>query len=251
MSPRRSASVLLVLFVALSCAGVLLTASRAAAVFEEIAETGRPGFLRLSVDSATPLRAELAPGDSTHWLIEAALHDASRSTLAVELVAARVPEELRGLTARVDSCSGVFELGPASTGGVACSGGAVSVLATTPLEALPRDGRRVELAQLRASEPRQLLVTLSLPAMADPLALTGEPARVGLGVHTSGELPGPGPAGLDPEPPLVGSSHSADGSAPPLALTGADALPLGSLAVGVLGIGAVLALRRRDAGARR
>ncbi|WP_336991992.1 hypothetical protein [Leucobacter sp. VD1] len=253
MIRHRSVSGLLVLFVALSCAGALLTASRAAAVFEEITETGDPGVLRISVDSATPLWAQLAPGDTAHWLVEAELRGAPQSTLAVELVTAVVPDELRGLTARVESCAGSFTFQPGQAGEAICSSAAVSVLAPTRLDALPRDGRRVELAQLWASEPRQLLVTLALPATADPQAFTGRLAIVGLGVHASGELTDPAPAGLEPVPPPVpslgGGSLPASGSVMPLAVTGADALPLSTLAVGLLGVGTVLALRRRS-GAR-
>lgn len=237
---RAAALVLVGLFTGLTLLGLALTAARASAMFEEIAETGRPGLLRLGVDTATPLHATLGPGESMRWLVEASLLDAPRSTLAVQIDASGDLVDAAGMTAQVAACTGAFALGEdpgAGTGSAPCSGERAIVVAETPLAQLARDGDRFELAELRRDEPRQLLVTVSVPASVSGGAPGDPKALIGLGVHASGEG-----SGAPVEPPTPRPE-------PRIAVTGADTLALGMLAAGLVGIGASLALLRR--GSRR
>lgn len=219
---------LAVLFAALACLGLTLTAARAVAVFHEVTETGTPGYLVLSVDSETPLWAELAPGDSMRWLIEAALHDASSGSLSVELQSSGALPDASGMLTEVEACSGTFHLTEAHS---ACEGVLEAVLPVTRLTQVDRDGQRYELAQLDSGDPRQVLVTFTIPPDAHPQAIDGQTARIGLGVHAAGDT----------------HSHSEPIPSAPddLAVTGAEILPLGVLAAGLIGLGVVLASRRK------
>ncbi|MFA5607541.1 MAG: hypothetical protein WDA07_10180 [Leucobacter sp.] len=227
----RVSWVLAALFTLITCAGVALSSARAIAVFEEIAETGRPGYLQLSVDTATPLWATLAPGESMRWLVQAALVDAESGSLALELRSSGALPELSGMTAEIAACSGDFDLGAVPP---SCSGGVEQVLAPTPLAELPQSGGRFELAELRREDPRQLLVTFRIPEAADGDVIDGAVAHFGLGVHAAGEgsVTPVTPVPVRPVPPQ-------------LAITGGDALALGVLAVGLVGLGASALMVRR------
>lgn len=249
---RRSRSISLLLiggFSAVALLGISLTAVRASAAFQEIAETGRPGYLKLGAHSATPLHAALAPGESMRWLIEASLVDAERSTLAIELDASGELLDVSAMTAQVAACTGSFELetpAGAAQGSapdpdpafdpepsrVPCSGERTTVLPPTPLSQLAQRGDRFELAELRRGEPRQLLVQLSIPEGVDAAVLADRVARIGLGVHAGGETA---------ERPV----RSVEPATPRIPVTGADSLALGVLAAGLAGLGAALALRGR------
>lgn len=234
MRPRTVTALLALGCAAVACAGLGLSAARATAVFHDLAETGRPGYLTLALDSSTPLSAELAPGDSMRWLVEASLHDADSGTLEVELRADGALLAESGMTAEVAACSGAFDIAavPAS-----CEGSLAPVLSETPLAQVSPQAGRYALADLRRDDPRQLLVTLAIPASTPPSALEGRTARIGLGVHAAGE----GPAVVRPVGPTP-----RDG----LPVTGADVAALGLLAAGLAGLGAVAALRGRGRGRR-
>lgn len=230
--------VLTALFTLITCAGVALSSARAVAVFEEIAETGRPGYLQLSVDTATPLWATLAPGESMRWLVQAALVDAESGSLALELHSSGALPELSGMTAEIEACSsGEFDLSAVPP---TCDRAVEQVLAPTPLIELPQSGDRFELAELRREEPRQLLVTFRIPEAADGDAIDGTVAHLGLGVHAAGEgsVTPVTPVPVRPDPPR-------------LAITGGDALALGVLAVGLVGLGVSALMVRRAATGRR
>lgn len=243
-APRRSRPIALLLigvFSMVALLGLSLTAVRASAAFHEIAETGRPGYLKLGAHSATPLQAALGPGESMHWLIEASLFDAERSTLAVELDASGELLDASAMTAQVAACTGSFEFGASAGSGaefedaeadIRCLGERTAVLPPTSLLQLVRNGDRFELAELRRGAPRQLLVQLSIPASADTDALADRTARIGLGVHADGE-------------DVARPAQPVTPREPRLPVTGADALALGVLAVGLIGLGGSLALRRR------
>ena len=236
--PAFAPALLAIVFAAVTCLGVGLTAVRASAVFQPIAETGATGYLSLAVDSATPLEARLGPGDSMRWLVRAALGDAESSTLAIELRANGELVEAAGMTAAVETCSGAFDLSAAPGDAPACQGSPTTVLPTTPLAAVSQSADRYDLAQLRRGEPRQLLVTLAIPAATPGDALDGLTARVGLGVHAAGDDGGDGGTVVPVQPTPVPPKH--------LAVTGADALALGVLATGLAGLGLAAALRGRS-----
>lgn len=234
--PARTFTLLAAACALLVCVGLGMTAARASAVFRELTETGTPGVLVLSVDSATPLWAELGPGDSSRWLVEASLRDAERGDLALELRANGALLLASGLTAGIEACPTSFDLGGPEP---ACDGEAAVVLAPTPIAGSELEGRRFALAPLLRDAPRQLLVTLTVPASADARALAGTSANVGLGVHAAGDAPS------RPTPPAPAD--------PRLPITGGDLEALAVLAAGLLGLGASLILRRRAirAGAAR
>ncbi|UOQ58972.1 hypothetical protein MUN76_07770 [Leucobacter rhizosphaerae] len=198
-------------------AGAVGTVTRAAAVWEEVAETGRPGLLTLNTASSTPMWTTLSPGESTHWLIAAVLHTAPEGTLQLEvsvsgeLVAAGDPSfSMRGCPA------GFTQQGSTPV----CPGGGETIIAETPLASVMADDRLIDLRGIVRGEPRELLVTLSLPPTASAEAVDGKVTHVGLGVHAAGDSPG-----VSPAPPVT----------PHLAMTGGDAVPLVLLAAGLIG----------------
>lgn len=229
---RVLSTVLVVVFAAVTGFGVVLAGSRASAVFTEISETGTPGYLTLSRDTATPLWATLEPGQSMHWLIQASLHDASSGQLAIELRGSGELIETGGLTGGVDACAGHFDLTT-----LTCTGTLSSAVSPVALRDLPQAGGRVQLASIKQGEPRELLVTIALPSEAVIATDSTVDARIGLGVHAAGDVP----TSVTPIPP----KHTTPPVSPRLSVTGADLLPLGLLAAGLMGVGGALALRRR------
>lgn len=221
-----TAMVITVVSVVVAAIGVALVSVRASAVFEEIIETGRPGYLVLRADSETPLWTTLAPGETARWLVEAELGDADRGAMSLELRSSGALVEPGGLTAEVVGCSGRADL---TTSPPSCAGERETVVPETPLHSLPADGTPYELAALERDAPRQLLVTLRLPEDAEVEA--DQLAHVGLGVHVAGDDAAPTPS----RPP----------GKPPLAVTGADAVPLLLVALGLAGIAAGSAGLRR------
>lgn len=229
MTRRVASTVLVLMFAAVACAGMTLTAARAAAVFSDLTETGRPGYLRLALDSATPLQTDIAAGGSARWLVEASLNDADTATLSVEL---RVNGDLArdsGMTATVEACSTTFDVAaqPAS-----CQGTLEVALPQTPVAALPAPQHVYELVSLRHDAPRQLLVTVSIPAATPDTLIEGRTAQIGLGVHSTGD-----DTQVVVVPPVTPTR---------LATTGADLLALSVLAAGLIGLGAASWLRSRS-----
>lgn len=256
--PKHRARGVLALFLAatvvLSC-GIALTAQRAWATFEHIADTGKPGLLTLSVDSSTPMWATLAPGESTQWLVRVELKGADEGSLSLELDAQGSLVSIGELTAAVASCSESFAR---DRDAFRCSGASETVLATTPLRKLAPLRRQYALADLRSDAPRELLVTLQVPASASRVDVSGATARVGLGLHAAGITVPTTPPTEPPIAPPTTPLPPAPGAAAPqrpagLAVTGADLAALGLLAAGLAGIGAALGLRQatRQQGARR
>ena len=226
---RTTSIVLVIVFAAVSVVGLLLSASRASAVFTELTESGTPGYLVLAQDTTTPLWSSLQPGQSTYWLIQASLHDAEGGTLAIELRGNGDLIEHGGLTGSVDACAGTFDLSS-----LTCAGSRTTAVAPVALSSLPSTGEQVRLADIKQGAPRELLVTLTLPSTTVITAGERPSARIGLGVHASGT----GKPEVTPITPVR--------SVPPqLSVTGADVLPLGLLAAGLLGLGAALGWRRR------
>lgn len=227
---RRVFPTLLILaFAIVTCAGISLTAARASAVFYNLTETGRPGYLALALDSSTPLHTEITSGASASWLVQAALHDASFGTLDVELRASGDLARDSGMTATVAACSGAFNIAvqPAS-----CQGTLEVALPTTPIASLPMHQNLYELTSLRSDEPRQILVTVSIPSTTPDALVEDRTAQIGLGVHSTGD---------DPQVVVVPPVTPAR-----LAPTGADLLALSVLAIGLIGLGTASWLRGRS-----
>lgn len=234
------------LFVAgclLALTGGMLSGARALAVFNDITETGTPGLLRLAVHDETPLWVTLGPGGSAKWLVQASLDGAESGTLAVELDAYGELVSASGITARVDACTEHFDpahldLDPEN---VPCSGLSSTVLPVTALSALAVSDDRYGLADLHRLAPRELLVTLTIPATADPEVIANEIAHIGFGVHASGEAEDSNSGGgeSDNHPGTTGGFGGG------LAATGADVLSLGVLALGLAAIVTGIALMRR------
>lgn len=234
MLHRRDAltKVCTVLFTAALIAGLVGTVSRAAAVWEEVTETGRPGLLRLSTATATPMWASLSPGDTTHWLVAATLLTAPKGNLQLELTGSGSLIEAGDPSLSVTGCPSGFSMdGSVPT----CSSGGEPVLPETRLASVVSDDRLISLDEIVRGEPRELLVTLTLPESASATEVTGKVVHVGLGLHAAGDGPPAEPGPVD---------------APPLPLTGSDAWPLLLLAVGLIGGAACMhASRRARAGA--
>lgn len=233
--------------------GLLLTAERAVASYEEIIDAGKPGLLTLSVNAATPLWATLKPGDTSSWLVRAELDGAATGSLALELTASGKLVDTAGLTAAVSACSGEFTTGAgAGTEQPRCGGTPEPVLATTPLRDLARTQARYALTELHAGTPRELLVTLQLPTTATRADVTDASARVGLGLFAAGDTAPPttAPPTTTPQPsprPTAtppGSVESPGGTGHELAFTGADLTALGLVAAGLIGLGLLLHARR-------
>lgn len=227
---RRVAPTMLILaFSLVTCAGITLTAVRASAVFSDLVETGRPGYLTLALDTSTPLQTQIAPGASVRWLVEASLHDASSGTLDVEL---RVSGDLArdsGMTATVEACSEEFNI---ATQPASCQGTLEVALPTTPVASLPTNQTLYQLASLQSDNPRQVLITVSIPSTTPDALVEDRAAQIGLGVHSTGD--DPQVAVVPPIPPTR------------LATTGADLFALSVLAIGLVGLGAASWLRSRS-----
>lgn len=231
---------LILAFALVTCAGIGLTAVRASAVFSDLVETGRPGYLTLALDTSTPLQTQIAPGASVRWLVEASLHDAELGTLGVELRTSGDLARDSGMTATVEACSGVFDIAAQAA---VCQGAHEVALPATPIAALPEHDNLFQLADLRNGEPRQLLVTISIPATTAGALVEGRTAQIGLGVHAAGD---------GPEAPVVTPVTPPQQRPAPIALaaTGADGIAVGVLAVGLAGLGVATWLRARARGAR-
>lgn len=208
-------------------AGSVLGISRAAAVWHEIFETGRPGYLTLRADQVAPHWQDLSPGDRVNWQIEASLDDAISSTLDLELRSDGSLVNTGEMLVSVTACTSDFDTSDVNP---RCTGDATTVLAETPLSAVAHadHGEIFSLARLHAGTPRYLLVTLSIPAAADAANMSGSSMRVGVGLHASGDS-----ATVNPDRP------------PALAATGTDLLILLLLAVGLIGLIAGIMLLRK------
>lgn len=225
--PSRSRAVAAGCAVTTMLAGLVLGATSASARFHEVPGNGVPGYLVLRSDPWAPHWADFRPGDRAYWHLEAALTDADRAELRVEIRAEVGPQELPGLTVAVTACDEPFE-GAVSRNPAEpprCAHPPVAVLPTlvaVEVAAHPGD-YAVDLTDLHAGVPRYLLVEIARPELSTP----GGSARIGIGVHASG-------ADLSPAQDL-----------PP---TGAQTWGRELVAMGLVLVGAlILALTRRRA----
>lgn len=167
--------------------GALLGVTSAWAQLESVPSTGRPGYLELAADPY-PAQFKVAPTQDGHWLIEARLADAERSTLTMQLDGeGDLVSHPEGLEIKVSSCATAYEVTNADMSTATCPRGFQEVVPPSRLADLTAfgDGRQWQLADLEADSPRQFLVTLSLPEATNSReAIVG---RIGVGFHASGE----------------------------------------------------------------
>ncbi len=226
-----TATLVVVLSTGALAAGSALVVGRASAALQQVAETGRPGYLVLRSDPGVPQWQDLSVGDTVHWLVEASLENAERSSLRLELRADGTLIDAGGMTAEVVACSVPFladgDLSVPQPLPPECPGEESSVLPRSPLGEIARSasGDLVPLADLRRDAPRHLRVTLSLSPAASGEEIARRTARIGVGLHAAGDDPG--------ELGVTGEG------------IGSDLVAVLVLGTGLIGLGAGLALRRR------
>jgi LPXTG-motif cell wall-anchored protein len=224
-------------------AGFALISNRAVAAFVSVAENGVPGHLSLRADpyptTLNPDFMSLTPGDSVHWQIETSLVDASSPlTMQFKRDGSLVERPgTDGLQVRAQLCAQAWTNFPAAP---TCGTGATDIIATTPANSatfgplaantdpVPGAAPVYDLGTLTNAADKFVLVTLSLPAQADPEAqsdqsLMGLEASFGFGFTAMGQ----------------------DGGGGNLPNTGLDITALLVVGAGVLGLGLVLASARR------
>ena len=232
----------LVLAILALIAGFALISNRAVAAFVSVAENGLPGHLSLRADpyptTLNPDFMSLTPGDTVYWEIETSLVDAS-SPLTMQFKRDGTLVErpgTDGLQVRAQLCAQAWTNFPVAP---TCGTGATDIIPTSsansigtfgPLAAnsapVPGAAPVYNLGTLTNAADKFVLVTLSIPAQADPDAqsdqtLMGLEASFGFGFTAMGDDPGGLPN------------------------TGLDVTSLIVVGVGILGLGLVLASARR------
>lgn len=222
------------LSIVLLLAGSVLVAERAFAVLERVSETGRPGYLMLHSNPSSPQWTELRPGQTVHWVVEAGLYDEDLAQLALELRSDGPLVEAAAMTVSVSGCATRYRasasLAVADAPRPVCPEPEQVVLSAAELAGVASrpPGAVIELGPIERAVPRQLLVSLSLDSTALAAEIDGAEARIGVGLHVSGE------GGDVPPPPE-----------PPLGVTGEEVLALALLAAGLIGVGAAAMLRAK------
>lgn len=223
-------------------AGTVLTVSRATAVWERVTETGKPGLLVLDIHDETSVFSTLDPGESTQWLVAASLVQESRGSLAIELSGEGELVDLGGLVASIEGCEEGFVV---TEDTVECVHGAETLLPETPLSELTGNGTKFPLREILQGEPREMLVTFTLPEEAQVDPESEDRSALGLGVHAAGDIPVIPPVKPPVTPP---GGTRVPGSWPgSFAVTGTDGIALMFLAAGLIGTGACVAYWRRRA----
>lgn len=278
---RRNRLVALALFSLMVATGSAGLAERASAAWFAVAETGGIGALVLDSDRHQDTLLAVAPGQVTYWQVAATVDDVAGAALSLALTKdgtlATAPS---GLVVSIDECEAEWRDVPINP---TCDDGAVHVLTASPAHDYTTMSPEWQLAELRGGGERNLLIGLTLPPEAanDP-AMMAATGTVGLRIRASGDLdPADGTDGVEDgggdtsggggdaasgsgdagagtgagndssntnsnTVPPVGAALAASGSAASLAVTGADLFPLLFAAVGLIGIGVVLASSRRS-----
>ncbi|MGO1543403.1 MAG: hypothetical protein ACTHXA_03590 [Gulosibacter sp.] len=224
--------------------GVFLTADRAQAALREVTQTGEQGLLALSADPLPLHWQDVRPGEQTHWLIEASLSDATQGTLALEMHAEGEFITDLGLTAAVSACSVPFKGDAGATVAPTCTGAESVIVPTTAVSQIagPDAGEIFTLADLHAGDPRNLRVSLALPAEADPAIAADAEGVISIGLHASGEDDHRTAPGASSVPGAESEGLGGD-----LARTGGDLFALAILALGLIGLGVSVRSWRRSA----
>lgn len=221
--------------------GLTLASHSAIAAFVGVPENGIPGHLSLAADpyptTIEPAFMSLAPGETQHWQISAHLVDPS-SPLTMQLKRdGELITHPGGLTITVQTCEQEWADHPANP---TCPVGATTIIPTTPLSSLatfgplaantdpvPPAAPTFNLGTLTSTHAKYVLVSLSLPAQADA---TDQSDRTLMGLHGS-----------------FGFGFTARGDDNPgtFADTGVEPAATVLTALGLLGLGTALLLRRR------
>lgn len=256
MNRKPQAILLIALASAMLCAGALLTVERAAAVWLDVTtDQSLAGHLVLESLPEHPQWADMRPGDTAHWQITAALEDVDAGNLELEFHATGELIDLGALSVEVVACAEPFDVGVAiehrispgapSPTAPACAGFASVVQSLTPLAEVARNlgGGVFGLEVLQQGVPRYLLVSLVLSevpggagaASASATSASAAPAAatIGIGLHATGDqatMPSnPTPTDSKLRDPISGGGAT-------LAPTGSDAVALGLLAAGLIGL---------------
>ncbi len=230
---RRTVAAVLtaVVSLALLVGGGLIAGAAARAALVDVPPTGHPGRLVLFSDPYPAEFLDLSPGDPSYWQVAARLEDAVGATLSVQL---RKTGELvshpRGLEMTVDECDVPWTgLGEAPV----CAGTATPVAVATRSDEYAASSPTFQLGSRAASAPVFLLVTLAVEDSTDARAdasLMGLVGTMGIGLTAVAVDPAVGPPG----------------GGGVLPATGADVwlwVAVGSMAAGLLGLGAALRMR--------
>lgn len=234
MAVRRStSSVVMVLSTLLLVLGLALTTSRASAMIKVPENT--PGLLSIYTDSYPLHYSDMAPGEEAFVRLDVLLSDAEAGELSLKV---RKSGDLAtvngGLEMEVQHCEDDWTNVPLSvTDGITpeCDTGATILLQIDESEDYRIDSPVFDVDDLERNHVEHLLVTLAIPATTDLAAVEGLSADFGFGLFASG---------LD-DPRII-----TPGSVTPsvLAFTGFDALYLALIAVGAIGIGVAVRVRR-------
>jgi len=241
MMSRRVGFVLTIASILALGIGASLVTARAAAVWLDLTTPQSiAGHLTIHTASAAPYWVDIAPGDEIYWPVTAALEDSASSHLELEFTASGTLAQVDGMTIEVHRCASAFAPGATPADAPSCPTAPALVQAEAPLTAVASNfgSGRFPLGILYAGAPQHLLLTLRLPATADPLSVAAGDVNVGLGLHATGIADPPSNPQLPPST-----------SPPSLSSTGSDAYALGLLAIGSLGLalGTVMLRRARSA----
>lgn len=200
--------------------GALMLAGRALAVFDQVSETGTPGYLSLRSSPGEPYWENFQPGDHAVWDIQTHLDDATRGHLSLEIHAeGRIVDH--GLTITMRGCSTPFT-------DEGCPGSESVVIAHTALKTIaqPTSAEVFTLPDIHIDHPHHYRIELTRPNTPD----TGPAeARIGVGFHAH-------------------APHDPSARAHPqgtLPATGVDLAGIALLTCGLVGAGALAAVRRR------
>ena len=224
----RSA-VALIAFAAMLLAGLLLVSTRAWAEIQVPEQ--HPGLLSIWTDSLPLHYSDMAPGEETFVRLTVQLDDSNEGDLSLQLRKsgdlATVPG---GLEIEIARCDVPWTNVPTGvTEGVtpACAPGAEPLLEATPGDDYSTASPTWDLDEIEQGTREFLLVRIGIPATT-PVAVTeGLSADFGFGLFAEGA-----------DAPTIPVTPAA------LAVTGLDVLALALIAVGAIGIGVAVRLRR-------
>lgn len=229
MPTRRSTSAVAIVISALVLvAGLALTTSRASAMIKVPENTA--GLLSIYTDSYPLHYTDMAPGEDAFVRLDIALADADAGDLSLQVrKSGDLATMAGGLEMTVERCEVDWTNVPMSvTSGVAplCSTGATELLRVDETADFRIASPTWSVDELQNGRVDHLLVTLALPVTTSLAAVEGRSADFGFGLFASG------------------LEDIAVVTPPSLAFTGFDALYLALVAVGTIGIGIAVRLRR-------
>jgi hypothetical protein len=232
---RLSALILTSLMIA---GGLSLVSMRASAAFLPVQGAQGP-HLRLQSDPSPAQFLDLSPGSVAQWQISASVVDTVAS-LTVEFVhgGALVTQPIDGLQVQVQRCDAPWSNVATSP---ACSENRQNVFGPAAASSMPV-GTHTNLGGITSARDKFLLVTMSLPntayARADK-SLQGLSGTLSFGLTAADATA--------TTTTVIGTNSRPVPALRPkvLAFTGADAVPLGLLALGAAGLGIIISGARK------